>query len=51
MRSLVKGNAEWVEAPESNSWGWVKEVAERREEKGEIGEILPNKNKKGLVTS
>lgn len=44
MRSLVKGNAEWVEEPESNSWGWVKDVAERREEKAERRETLPNKN-------
>lgn len=44
MRSLAKGNTEWLEAPESHSWGWIKKVKERREEKGETRETQLNKN-------
>lgn len=34
MRSLADGNAKWVEAEENKTWDWIKEVAERRREKG-----------------
>lgn len=41
LEELGKGNAECVEAPDSNSWGWTEEVAERREE---MKETLLNQN-------
>lgn len=33
LGNLAEGNAKWVEAPETKSWDWIKEVEEKRREK------------------
>lgn len=38
MRSLAEGNAEWVEAEESECWGWIK-IEKKELEKRENGEM------------